>query len=740
MPAFFSLLSPFPPPPPPPPPPSPPAQLTAPLKRPSKLDSSNPKSFWLSFSLETPTSGAATEDPTQNHHSYKTLFVFQLSSPMDTLTFLFLAFAFTSTLLLYLRAIRRADNLRIPPGPKPLPLLGNILDLTPKELWLKATSLARTYGPVIQLSILHPSLSISQPLIFLSSPQVCFDLLDKKIYSDKPPLVMAGELCGCDDMVAFTRYGEQSRRQRKLMGMAFSKERIPAYKALIERETAGFLTGLVTAHSPSSSSPAPSSSESGIPSRFLAYLPLVRRYAGQLTLSVVYGYTVSTPYTQIAHDKFLDMAEDCVDILSNKIASGGGIWLVDIFPALKKAPKSLEFLPLFSFLPKARVWKAKMIEFVEKPFEWVKSEMAQGTHKPSFTSTLLEKSDTVVPPSETNGNLKSDISSELLSSWATSTSVTAKPPPSATDGNAQFEFDLKWTANSMYSASGDTTVTTVMHYFLALLDDADKGGEVVRKARKELDLATGLGDESTSTTKSRLPSLSDRYIDVEVPDAKGSMRKVKKPRFPYVEAVMSEVWRWGVVVPLNLPHRLTQDDIYTPPASSADPDPSPVFLRKGSLVFGNIWSILHSKELFGEDAEQFNPDRYLLSPYEEEVLYGSSSARTPSDDELETVRKERKKRDPRTYVFGFGRRQCPGQNLVESSVWLLMAALLSAVDVSRPCVVDGEDGKEKIVREKPEFNNSIFRTPDPFGVDIRPRSQRAIEAIMRAEEAEDAVE
>ncbi|KAJ3834015.1 cytochrome P450 [Lentinula raphanica] len=658
---------------------------------------------------------------------------------MDPLTFLALIFGLAWSFYLYNRSGKRADTVRLPPGPKPLPLIGNILDLTSKELWIKATSFAQTYGPIFQLSILHPSLPISQPLIFLSSPDVCFDLLDKKggIYADKPKLVMAGELCGCENMVAFTGYGAQSRRQRKLLGMALSKERIPAYQGLIERETAGFLTGLLSAHSASSTVSSPS--EHTLPSRFLAYLPLIRRYAGQLTLSVIYGYTVPTSYTQIVHDEFLDMAEDCLDILSNRIASGGGIWLVDIFPWLKGAPKAFESLPLFSFLPKARAWKAKMVEFVEKPFEWVKTEMRKGTHKPSFCSTLLENSDAVVRSqavvAKKQPRRNSDIPPELLSSWASISSNSVKTTSANAKEYAQFEFDLKWTANSMYSASGDTTVTSVMHYFLALLHDADRGGEVVRKARLELDLVTGLANDSLPTIKPRLPSLSDRYVDVDIPDGKGGTRRVKKPRFPYVEAVMSEVWRWGVVVPLNLPHRLTQDDVYIPPPSPSNPHPSPVFLRKGSLIFGNIWSILRSKELFGDDVDDFRPERYLLSPHEEEVLYGPHDHY--DEDEYESIKREKRKRDPRSYVFGFGRRQCPGQNLVESSVWLLTASLLSTVDVRRPCV-EGEDGKERVVREKVEFNNSVFRTPDPFGVDIRPRSEKALEVIMLAGEGEEA--
>jgi hypothetical protein len=134
------------------------------------------------------------------------------------------------------------------------------------------------------------------------------------------------------------------------MHKALGSAAIPTYFPLLAAETHSFLQRLIV-------TPAD-------------YVEHTRRYAGGLTLSVVYGYEAA-PY----QDKFLVLAEECVQLLSKDIASGGGIWPVDLFPFLQHLPM---WFPGAGFRRKAMKWKTKMEEFAEKPYEYVKKNVVSS--------------------------------------------------------------------------------------------------------------------------------------------------------------------------------------------------------------------------------------------------------------------------------------------------------------------------------------------------------------------------
>ncbi|KAH6912002.1 cytochrome P450 [Coprinopsis sp. MPI-PUGE-AT-0042] len=123
---------------------------------------------------------------------------------------------------------------------------------------------------------------------------------------------------------------------------------------------------------------------------------------------------------------------------------------------------------------------------------------------------------------------------------------------------------------------------------------------------------------------------------------------------PYFECVLKEVFRWNPPVPLGMPHRLMDDDYYRD-----------WLIPKGSIV------------LTVPTSEAFYPERYIEDP------------NLP---------------DPKTIIFGFGRRVCPGRFLADANVWMMLVTMASLFDISKAV---GEDGKE--VTPAVEYNEAFVR-------------------------------
>ena len=160
--------------------------------------------------------------------------------------------------------------------------------------------------------------------------------------------------------------------------------------------------------------------------------------------------------------------------------------------------------------------------------------------------------------------------------------------------------------------------------------------EVQRRAQAELDAVVG---------RTRLPTFADA------------------PRLPYVRAIAKEVLRWRPAFPLGLPHSTREDDWY-----------DGMFIPKGATCIANVWHCNHDRSVFGEDADEFKPERHL-----------------GEDGELLPGPKETNQEGH--VSFGFGRRICVGKHLVNDSIFIHTARILWAGTLS--CVRD-ENGKERL--------------------------------------------
>ncbi|TCD66168.1 hypothetical protein EIP91_001722 [Steccherinum ochraceum] len=166
-----------------------------------------------------------------------------------------------------------------------------------------------------------------------------------------------------------------------------------------------------------------------------------------------------------------------------------------------------------------------------------------------------------------------------------------------------------------------------------------------------------------------------------------------REHLPYTEALLKECMRLHSAVPLNGPRRALKDDVQ-----------DGYFIPKGSLIQPNIWSILHDPEVY-PDPMNFVPERWLV------------------DDPPP---------HPREFIFGFGRRICPGMIMADASFYISSVMTLALFDVraskdSPKSFTQGDGGV---------LDGQSICHPKHFSCNITPRSRKAEELIMSVEHEE----
>ncbi|KAK1454817.1 cytochrome P450 [Colletotrichum melonis] len=249
----------------------------------------------------------------------------------------------------------------LPPGPKGLPIVGNVNDLPkPGELdyvhWLKHKEL---YGPISSIT------TMGQTVVILSDPQLAFDLLDKRSlkHSSRPSQTFIGEMVGLEHITGMAVYDERFRAQRKAMGRILgSKMAAAKYNEWQEAEVGHLLLHLLDS-----------------PQNFVEH---IKKEAGSLILKITYGYTAE----QFKKDPFLEMITETMDNFSTGATPGA--FLVDVFPfPVRYLP---DWVPGTGFKQLAKEWRAQMEETRDKPYAFVQHQIAQGKDNSSYLANLLD--------------------------------------------------------------------------------------------------------------------------------------------------------------------------------------------------------------------------------------------------------------------------------------------------------------------------------------------------------------
>ncbi|KAF4592240.1 O-methylsterigmatocystin oxidoreductase [Ophiocordyceps camponoti-floridani] len=276
---------------------------------------------------------------------------------------LFQAVGVILAIILYHRYSQTRPAGKLPPGPKPLPLLGNINDLPPKGIpeyqhWLKHM---RSYGPLSSITVL------GQTTVIFHDRQAAHELLERtaKKMSGRPRLVFGPKLCGFDRILINKQPDDESFRcHRRLMQTQFgSSSAVAGYHDVLEAEVKVLLLRIWRQ-----------------PERTLEILKTV---TGSIILRVTYGYAVD----QEKKDPLLDIVGRMMEDLS--VAFTALAWLVDLIPALQYLPS---FLPGMGFKKTAEECKKTSLAVEDIPYAFTRRQMESSNSRPSYVSRLLQDS------------------------------------------------------------------------------------------------------------------------------------------------------------------------------------------------------------------------------------------------------------------------------------------------------------------------------------------------------------
>lgn len=161
----------------------------------------------------------------------------------------------------FLWRILNRPTLSLPPGPRGYPIIGNVLDMPQSKPWEMFGQWGDRWGMSFhrfqqnyegKVLILHAgdinSVTVfGKPFIILNSYRTAYALLDKRslIYSDRPKLVMAGQMMGWGEIIGLLPYGEEFRSHRKMFHSLFgSKATIRRFYPMEELEAKNFMRRL----------------------------------------------------------------------------------------------------------------------------------------------------------------------------------------------------------------------------------------------------------------------------------------------------------------------------------------------------------------------------------------------------------------------------------------------------------------------------------------------------------------
>ncbi|KAJ5166739.1 Cytochrome P450 [Penicillium canariense] len=169
--------------------------------------------------------------------------------------------------------------LRLPPGPTPLPFIGNKLFIPKSSPWIQFEKWSHIHGPIFTLWIGR------RPTIIISDPDVAADLLEKRStkFSSRPRFVVMGELYWDNAGILVQPYGKEWQIRRRMLHQALNPSALSLYKPVQEAEAARLCGALLD---------QPKS-----------YEGLIDRFTASVVFSIAYGHRIDSMSSKVIRQR-----------------------------------------------------------------------------------------------------------------------------------------------------------------------------------------------------------------------------------------------------------------------------------------------------------------------------------------------------------------------------------------------------------------------------------------------------
>ncbi|KAK9378731.1 cytochrome protein [Kockiozyma suomiensis] len=198
----------------------------------------------------------------------------------------------------------------MPPGPTPLPFIGNKFIIPRSKPWITFQQWSHKYGPIFTIWIGR------RPTVVISDPVIASELMEKRSikYSSRPRFVAMGELYNNMSSILVQPYGKGWSIRRKLLHQALNPSALRLYKPIQTAEASRLCYQLL--QSP------------------VDYEMLIDRYTSGIVFAVSYGHRIDSMDAKVIRRRLAYMQY----MASLNVP---GAYLVESLPVLKYLPNFL---------------------------------------------------------------------------------------------------------------------------------------------------------------------------------------------------------------------------------------------------------------------------------------------------------------------------------------------------------------------------------------------------------------